>query len=287
MSVRDEAAAPAALARLLGRDAERARLEPLPGGTHGRSWLVTATDGRRLVLRLPVARSNALLDVATEARAMDAAARAGIAPAVVAVDTERGLLLAEYLASTAWEPHDARRPANLARLAALLRGLHTVPVDLPVLAAERIAQRYLDAAELPTDEPHARRWADELLALARHYDARHSPTAFCHNDLVAANVLDDGALALVDFEYAVRGTPLLDLASFTAMNGLTRDEQRALLAAYNSAEPSAAELVELRSLTRMVRLFAWFWALAGAAGAHAPAAYTRYLADVGADLQRE
>ena len=28
------------------------------------------------------------------------------------------------------------------------------------------------------------------MTLARRYDERYAPTAFCHNDLVAANVLD-------------------------------------------------------------------------------------------------
>ncbi|HJR71657.1 MAG TPA: phosphotransferase, partial [Gammaproteobacteria bacterium] len=212
--------------------------------------------------------------------------RAGVAPAVIAVDSERGLLLTEYRASAAWEPHDARRPANVGRLAALLRALHTVPIDLPVFAAERIAQRYLTAA--PAHDPNARRWADELTALARRYDAQYAPTAFCHNDLVAANVLDDGGgLALVDFEYSVRASPLLDLANFTAMNGLRDDEQRALLAAYNRDAPGVAELTELRALVRMTQLFAWFWAWVGAAGADEPSAYASYLADLGADLQRE
>jgi thiamine kinase-like enzyme len=288
MIARDEMAARAALAQLLGHDAERAHLELLRGGTHRRSWLVTATDGSKLVLRLPVARSNALLDIATEARAMEAAARAGVAPAVVAVDAGRGLLLTEYRESAAWEPHDARRPANVARLAALLRALHTVPVDLPVFAAERIAQRYLAAVPPPAHEPNARGWADELTALARRYDAQYAPRAFCHNDLVAANVLDDGGgLALVDFEYSVRGSPLLDLANFAAMNGLGADEQRALLAAYNRDAPDAAELTELRALVRMARLFAWFWARVGAADADEPSAYAGYLADLGADLLRE
>ena len=210
----------------------------------------------------------------------------GVAPAVVAVDAERGLLLTEYNAGAAWGPHDARRPENVPRLAALLRALHAVPVDLSVFAAERIAQRYLAAAPLPAHEPLAH-WADELIALARRYDARYAPTVFCHNDLVAANVLDDGGLALVDFEYAVRASPLLDLASFAAMNGLGDNEQHALLAAYNQHAPSVAELTELRSLVRMARLFAWFWAWVGAAGADESSAYAPYLAELGADLQRD
>jgi thiamine kinase-like enzyme len=100
-------------------------------------------------------------------------------------------------------------------------------------------------------------------------------------------VLDDGALALVDFEYAVRGTPLLDLASFAAMNGLAIDERHALLAAYLTRAPEAAELAELAALMRLVRLMAWFWALLGATQTAGASAYAPYVASLAADLERE
>jgi thiamine kinase-like enzyme len=113
------------------------------------------------------------------------------------------------------------------------------------------------------------------------------PTAFCHNDLVATNVLDDGTLALVDFEYAVRGTPLLDLANAVAMNGFGEAEQRALLEAYHGTQPAAPELLELGSLVRMVRLMTWFWASLGVARTDKSSVYADYVRAVGAELQRD
>ena len=97
------------MARVIGGEAEarRTRLEPLAGGTRRRSWLVTFDDGRRAVLRTPVERSNALLDLATEARAMDAAAGAGLAPLVIAADAESGVLLTDYRPGTPWTPGGA------------------------------------------------------------------------------------------------------------------------------------------------------------------------------------
>jgi len=208
----------------------------------------------------------------------------------LAVDAASGVLLTEYRPSERWTRAAARRPVNIARLAALLRALHGVAIELPVFAAERIAQRYLAglaASSRDAREPRAAQWADELLELARRYDGRYAPAAFCHNDLVAANVLDDGELALVDFEYAVRAEPLLDLANFAGMNGFGRAEQHALLAAYRCAAPTAAESDELAALVRMVRLMAWFWALLGAANATDPSPYARYLTELAADLQQE
>ena len=286
---REVAAARAALERVLagGAESRRAKLEPLAGGTQRRSWLATFGDGRRAVLRMPMPHSNALLDVVTEARAMDAAAGVGIAPAVLAADAESGVLLTEFRAGDRWAPADAHRPANIERLTALLRTLHALPTELPVFGAERIASRYLAALPRGVREPRAARWGNELMTLARRYDERCAPTAFCHNDLVAANVIDDGELALVDFEYAARAEPLLDLANLAAMNAFDGDEQRASLAAYRRAAPAAAELADLTWLVRMVRLMAWFWALLGEANAHDPSLYAPYLTELAAHLRRD
>jgi thiamine kinase-like enzyme len=282
-------AARVALERVLldADEARRAALVPLTGGTHRRSWLTTLADGRQAVLRMPMARSNALLDAATEARAMDAAAAAGIAPAVIAVDAVSGVLLTEYRAAARWTPAEAHIAANVERLTAVLRTLHALPTALPAFAAERIASRYVGELPRDADQPHAAQWGDELLSLARRYDARYAPSAFCHNDLVAANVLDDGRLALVDFEYAVRAEPLLDLANLAAMNGFGAAEQRALLVTYRRATATAAELAELQWLVRMQRLMAWFWALLGDANADDSSLYAPYLAAFAADLRQE
>jgi thiamine kinase-like enzyme len=157
-----------------------------------------------------------------------------------------------------------------------------------VFAAERVATGYLvRLGAAVRGDARAARWGDELVALARRYDAEYAPTAFCHHDLAGANIIDDGELVLVDFEYAVRGTPLLDLASFAAMNGLGSGERRALLAAYAARVPEPAELEELAALVRFVRLMAWFWALLGATRTAAPSAYAPYLAALAADLERE
>jgi thiamine kinase-like enzyme len=231
--------------------------------------------------------SNALLDVVTEARAMDAAAAAGIAPAVLAADADSGVLLTEFHAGARWTSADMHRAANVERLSAVLRKLHALPTELPPFAAERIASRYLAGLPRGVREPRAAHWGEELMTLARRYDERYAPTALCHNDLVAANVLDDGTLALVDFEYAVRADPLLDLANVVAMNGFDGEEQRSLLEQYRRAAPSDAELADLAWLVRMVRLMSWFWALLGHASANDSSLYAPYLTELAAHLRQE
>jgi len=265
-----ERSARAALERLLGAAAVQcATLEPLAGGINRRSYRV-AVGADQWVLRLPTPGAEGLIDVATEAEVMRAAAAAGLAPAVAAVDAEHGLLLTKYRSGArAWTAAAARAPRNVVRAAGLLRALHAVEVNAPAYAAERIARKYLDAlsagvgAQRSRFDVRARKWADELLGLARHYDSAYLPSALCHNDLVAANVLDDGDLVLVDFEYAVRAAPALDLAGLAGMNDYGENECRELLAAYYAGGPPRVSLTELGKIVRMVRLVAFFWARLG------------------------
>jgi thiamine kinase-like enzyme len=61
---------------------------------------------------------------------------------------------------------------------------------------------------------------------------------FCHNDLHYRNVLDDGHLWFVDWEYAGCGDPRFDLAGIVAYHDLETPLVEALLAAYGEYSPA-------------------------------------------------
>jgi aminoglycoside phosphotransferase (APT) family kinase protein len=259
----EEAAVRSALRRVWPdpQTIETAELSRLSGGLNARSYLAVAGE-RRLVLRLSLASGVAWLDLATEARAMRAAAAAGLAPAVVAADVEAGLLLTEYRAEP-WTPELVRYPKSIARISRLLRSLHGLDVELPVYSVRWFASTYLAALAAPgaralsTEE---RRWADELSASAEAFDAAHPPTAFCHNDLAATNIVGGmPAASLIDFEYAGRGAPLLDLASLAGMNGFAESERRQLLDEYYGTGAAAPTMSDLDGAIRIVRLLGFFW----------------------------
>ena len=60
-----------------------------------------------------------------------------------------------------------------------------------------------------------------------------------HNDLLAANFIDDGKrLWLIDWDYAGYNSPLFDLANLASNNGLSPEQERWLLDHYfNAATP--------------------------------------------------
>lgn len=260
----------------------------LGGGEEPRTFLVVAGTQRR-VLRLAGGSLPPLLDLAAEARALRAAAAAGLAPAVVAVDAAAGLLLTEYLEGPC-TPERVREPRTRARIVAALRALHGLEVDLPVYAVGGIAARYLAELEAAGAVLGARErdWAGELLEGGRRFDAEHSPTAFCHTDLAAVNILFDGAAAkFIDFEYAGRGAPLLDLASFAGMNGFAEHERRQLLAEYYGPASAAPGLGELDGAIRLSRLLAYFWARVAQQRAPAARAPAELAAAIGATLRQD
>lgn len=268
------------------RTVETPEIRALGGGSEPRTFVAVA-GSLRYVLRLPLASLPPLLDLATEARAMRAAAEAGLAPDVVAVDLDAGLLLTEYVAGS-WTPELVRQPHVSATIVRALRRLHRLDVDLPVYAVARIAASYL--AELDRGGARAvsdeREWAEELARRGRHFDAAYPPTAFCHNDLAAANIVGDTVAArFIDFEYAGRGTPLLDLASFAGMNGFAENERQRLLDEYYG-RTAAPALRDLDSAIRMLWLLAYFWARVAEQRAPRAQAPAQLVTQIGAILRQ-
>jgi aminoglycoside phosphotransferase (APT) family kinase protein len=267
---------------------EKTQIRALGGGLNDRAYLVVAAE-RRHVLRLPVTSSVAWLDIATEARAMRAAAAADLAPAVIAVDVEHGLLLTDYR-TTLWAPDLIRQPAVIAMIVRVLRQLHRLPVELPVYSVQAFTSTYLAAlasSSVRALSAEEGRWAVELAQLGRDFDTTHAPTSFCHNDLGAANILIDGAAArLIDFEYAGRGAPLLDLASLAGMNDFNEAQRRQLLDEYYGTAPGAPSMHDLDDAVRMVRLLAYFWGRVAEKRLADPRAHVELAASIGATLRQ-
>lgn len=165
-----------------------------------------------------------------------AAAAAGIAPPVVFAD--EGALVLDHVAGRTFAEEDVRDPDNLLRVVELVRDCHhRVPGHLrgPVLAfwVFHVIRDYAATLEDGASRHLAR--VREYLAMADLLEAATGPVQIVlgHNDLLAANIIDDGArLWLVDWEYGGFNTPLFDLAGLATNNGLSHDQEMLMLARY-------------------------------------------------------
>ena len=165
-----------------------------------------------------------------------AAAAVGIAPPVHHYE-DRALVVAHVESRTFCE-EDMRNQANLERIVDLLKRTHHdafKQVRGPVCAfwPFRVCRDYAFFLE----QNNSRMIPELAIIRARNEELEASVGAvdlvLGHNDLLAANVLDDGKrLWLIDWEHAGIGSPLFDLANLSTNNGLSADQQEWLLEAY-------------------------------------------------------
>jgi len=218
---------------------ERVEVEPLGGGITNHNFKI-AVGGETLVLRIGGKDTGLLgIDREHEHEAAVLAAGLGIGPEVARFAD--GLLVTRFV-----EGEVGR--ADPATVGALLARLHAAEPISSRFDSFRVVETYAaTAAEHGVTVPSAYERAHEL---ARRIEAQRegAPLVTCHNDLLAANFIDDGdQVWIVDWEYAGMGDAFFDLANFSVNNGLDADGERALLAAYGSTDTQALTLMRFMS----------------------------------------
>jgi len=179
-----------------------------------------------------------------ELAATRAAEAAGISPEVVYA--EPGAIVIRFVEGRTYTPDDVRDPANLERIVALIRRCHhEMPRHLrgPVLMfwVFHVIRDY--AGTLRDGKSRSLPLLPKLLERAETLEAAVGPieVVFGHNDLLAANFIDDGhRLWLVDWDYAGFNSPLFDLANVASNNEFPPALVSRLLETYYGAPPDTA-----------------------------------------------
>ncbi|MBX5066085.1 phosphotransferase [Rhizobium lentis] len=210
-------------------------IAPITGGITNRNYLVSDAVARcvvRLGTDIPIhhiSRQN-------ELAASYAAHAAGISPAVI--HHSPGVLVLEYIEARALSPEGLRAPDTLARVLPLVRTCHR---DIArhfrgpamIFWVFHVVRDY--AASLKETGSAYLPLLPELIGRAETLEQAAGPfeIAFGHNDLLAANFLDDGKrLWLIDWDYAGFNTPLFDLGGLASNNEFSEADEHAMLEAY-------------------------------------------------------
>ena len=200
-------------------------IAPLPGGITNHNYLVgVAGSPDRVVVRVPGRDTHLLgIDREAEVAATRSAAALGIGPEVVAYLAADGLIVTRYLAGRVLVPADLATPAVLDRVAVALRTLHAGPAIPGTFDPVATGRTYIEQARARgvAISPLALEAASVVDRIASTGVFGSSAMAPCHNDLLAANLIDDGsAIRIVDWEYAAMGDPRFDLANLAQDNEL-------------------------------------------------------------------
>jgi thiamine kinase-like enzyme len=212
------------------------RLEPLAGGLTNRSYRVTPSSGPTVVARVSYGKSTLLaIDRVAECHNARAAARAGVGPAIVACEPAHGVSIVQWIEGRTLAPNDLDDSTQLTRVAQACARLHAGPRFANDFDMFTIQRGYLSIVRecgfrLPS------RYL-EFMPQAEHIRAAlavQSPgTVPCHNDLLAANIMDDGErIWFVDYEYAGNNDPCFELGNIWSEADLPAERLDELVTAY-------------------------------------------------------
>jgi thiamine kinase-like enzyme len=237
---------------------------PLHGGLTNTNFVVR-DGGDTFVVRigddLPlhgVVRSNELATCI-------AAHACGLSPEIV--HHQSGAMVMRFIEATTLTADDIRRPATRQRVVDLLRRCHSEmarhrqddAVTFSVFAACR--------SYISTAGRDGGRLAHILAELGEQNERLEQSIGtirpvFCHNDLLAANFLDDGeSLWLLDWEYAGWNSAFFDLANLASNNEMNPEQETSLLETYFDHSPQPHDLARFRTMKCASLLREALWSL--------------------------
>jgi len=208
-------------------------VEPLRGGITNRNYRVEV-DGDVFVVRIPAETGSLLgIDRGLEHQASRLAATCGVGPEVIAFIEPEGVLVTRFIEGRPVSDEAVHQPAMLERIAQSLRRIHQAGNIAAGFSPFRVVEAYALIAtrhggQLPAAHERAR-----PIALDIERALRPEPAVLCHNDLLNANFIDDGAsIRIVDWEYAGMGDRFFDFGNFAVNHQLSEDDEGRLLSAY-------------------------------------------------------
>jgi thiamine kinase-like enzyme len=242
------------------------RVDEIPGGLTNRAYRVRTDDGGDYVVRVPVGAGRLEgVDRDHERHNMGIAAAVGVAPSVVDGLPELGVLVVGFVPGRTLVADDLANPAVLARVTPQLRRLHAGPPFRGWFDLAGVRGRYLRQAErhgvrLPSGFHEL---ADRVAELETALRLQEEPGVACHNDLVAANLIDDGdRVWLVDFEYAATNVASADLGNLAACADLGPEGTAELVTFYYDAAPTPRQLARVEAWA-LLSAYSWTaWACA-------------------------
>lgn len=210
-------------------------IESLSGGMTNHNFRIIDGD-QTFVVRIGSDDPIHLISRKNEAACSRAAFEVGVSPELVY--NKPGILVVRFIDGQVYQEADVRVDNNLSRIVKVLHNFHhKMPLhfhEVPVIFWVFQVLRHYHYLLHNSNSAHKQRLAD-LSVVAASLEQAVGPVdiIFGHNDLLAANFIDDGEkIWLIDFDYAGFNSPLFDLSNLASNNELSADQEITMLETY-------------------------------------------------------
>ena len=234
-------------------------ISELPGGLTNRNYKVSTPDGT-FVARISSGGSELLaIDRDCEYRNSVTAAAAGAGAPVVEYRPQDRLLVIGYIEGRTFDAADVAAAENIPRIAEACRRLHQggrFGNDFDMFDIQR---RYLAVArsrgfKIPAGYDDL---APHFTAAEKALAVRAEGTVPCNNDLLPANLIDDGErIWLIDYELSGNNDACFELGNIAAEAQLPPEALAELVTAYYG-RPRRSKIARARLLGGLVGMYGW------------------------------
>jgi thiamine kinase-like enzyme len=220
---------------------------PLRGGITNQNYRIDAGD-ESYVLRVAGENTGFLgIDRAVEYACSLVAAELDVGAEVIAFLPEHHALLTRFVPGRLLASNDVRDLTIMRRIVRALRRYHAASPGAGSFSPFAVVRDYYALAwnRQVAFPPSIGEAMDRMNRIEAALEASE-PLCPCHNDLLAANLIDDGsAVRIIDWEYAGMGDRWFDLGNLAANNDFDDVQERTLLELY-VGEARTEDLYRLR-----------------------------------------
>ena len=255
-------------------------IEPLEGGITNLNFLVS-DSGSKSVVRLGSDIPEHLVYRSNEIIVSEAAYQIGVSPKLIY--NEPGVLVLEFIESKTLEPKTVRE--NLNKIVPIIRKIHEeIPNKLsgqPQIFWVFYVIKYYSNYLLNNNSSHIS-LIPSLLKKAEKLEKISSPReiVFGHNDLLAANFLDDGSkIWVVDWEYGGFNDPLFDIGGLSSNNDLDENLENEVLEMYFKEKPSKDLIIKYNAMKTASLLRETMWSMVSEITSKIEFNYAEYTSD--------
>jgi thiamine kinase-like enzyme len=255
-------------------------IEPLEGGITNLNFLVS-DSGSKSVVRLGSDIPEHLVYRSNEIIVSEAAYQIGVSPKLIY--NEPGVLVLEFIESKTLEPKTVRE--NLNKIVPIIRKIHDeIPNKLsgqPQIFWVFYVIKYYSNYLLNNNSSHIS-LIPSLLKKAEKLEKLSSPReiVFGHNDLLAANFLDDGSkIWVVDWEYGGFNDPLFDIGGLSSNNDLDENLENDVLEMYFKEKPSKDLIIKYNAMKTASLLRETMWSMVSEITSKIEFNYAEYTSD--------